>query len=65
MKVILINKCDDPQMWYADKVGQTVRFVLKADSNGDLTSIDGSGHLNIVKEADCTVIDVFDPEEPA
>jgi len=36
MKMILINKCDDPQMWYEEKVQKTVPLITKADNNGDL-----------------------------
>ena len=65
MDVILINKCDDKDSWYADKIQDTVPLIAPADDYGILTSFDkASGKVSPVKESDCTVINVFDLEEP-
>jgi len=63
MKMILINKCADPQKWYYGKNQQLVDYVRGPDIYGDVTSRDDGGHVNIVKAADCTIIDVVEQQE--
>ena len=54
MKVLVIKKCSDPQMWYADLIGKTVP-LLREDADG-YWSREPSGHTNIVRREDAEVI---------
>lgn len=55
MKKLLIENCSDPQLWYADFVGQKVE-LLREDSEG-YWSREPSGYTNIVRREDAQVID--------
>jgi predicted short-subunit dehydrogenase-like oxidoreductase (DUF2520 family) len=55
MKQLLINKCSDPQLWYAGLVGKQVP-LLREIPEGYL-SREPAGFTNIVKREDAQVID--------
>ena len=55
MKRLLINKCSDPQMWYAGLVGKLVPLLWE-DSAG-YWSREPAGHTNIVRREDAQVVD--------
>lgn len=54
MKKLLIKKCSDPQLWYADLVGQEVE-LLREDRDG-YWSREPAGYTNIVRRDDAQVI---------
>lgn len=54
MKQLRIIQCSDPQMWYAELVGQTVPY-LREDADG-FWSREPAGHTNIVKREDAQVV---------
>lgn len=54
MKKLLIKKCSDPQLWYAELVGQKVE-LLREDSEG-YWSREPAGYLNVVRREDAEVI---------
>lgn len=49
---ILIERCPDGMMWYADKVGQTVPFVRVVPHEQVYISREPEGYTNIVKMSD-------------
>jgi hypothetical protein len=49
-----IVKCDDPQMWYADKVGETVPYLETYEDEN--LSLEPGGFTNIVKKEDAELI---------
>jgi hypothetical protein len=51
-----IVKCDDPQMWYADKVGSTVPYLETYED--EYLSLEDCGFTNIVKKEDAELIRV-------
>lgn len=55
MAQLLIKKCSDPQMWYADLVGKEVP-LLREDADG-YWSREQAGHTNIVRREDAQVVD--------
>lgn len=55
MKKLRIENCSDPQLWYADLVGQKVELLCE-DSEG-YWSREPSGYTNIVRREDAQVID--------
>lgn len=55
MKELLIKKCSDPQLWYAELVGQKVE-LLREDSEG-YWSREPAGYLNVVRREDAEVVD--------
>ena len=54
MKKLLIKKCSDPHLWYADLVGQEVE-LLREDCDG-YWSREPAGYTNIVRRDDAQVI---------
>lgn len=54
MAQLLIKKCSDPQLWYANLVGQKV-VLLREDSEG-YWSREPAGYTNIVRRDDAQVI---------
>lgn len=55
MKQLQIIKCSDPQMWYADLIGERVP-LLQENADGFL-SREPAGFTNIVKREDAQVVD--------
>lgn len=53
-----ITKCNDPLMWYAGMVGQTVPLLRTIEKEGCYISVEPAGFSNIVKFEDAEVIDV-------
>lgn len=53
-KKILVKKCDDPQMWYAQKIGQEVVFL--GEDTDEYISREDAGFINIVKKKDAEII---------
>jgi len=51
-----IIKCDDPQMWYADKIGKTVPYLETYED--EYLSLEPAGYKNIVKKGDAELIRV-------
>lgn len=58
MTRILIEKCSDPQLWYADLVGQEVPYLREIDEG--YLSREPAGYTNIVRREDGRVIDIDD-----
>lgn len=54
-KKLLIIKCSDPLMWYADKIGQIVPYL--GEKYGFYTSREDAGHTNVVNMDDAILID--------
>lgn len=54
-KKLLITKCSDPLMWYADKVGQTVPYL--GEGYGYYSSREDAGWVNVVNMDDAVVVD--------
>lgn len=68
VKKLLIHRCTDPSMWYANKIGQTVPYISGPTSYGDFTTqyFDPCVNrvlTNIVMSEDCTLIEAIDPDE--
>lgn len=55
MKKLLIKKCSDPQLWYAELVGQKVE-LLREDSEG-YWSREPARYINVVRREDAEVVD--------
>lgn len=55
MTLLKIIKCDDPQMWYSNLVGDYLP-LLREDGDG-YWSREPAGYLNIVRREDAEVID--------
>lgn len=53
-KKLLITKCTDKLMWYADKVGQTVPYL--GEKYGYYTSRESAGWVNVVNMDDAVVV---------
>lgn len=47
---VKIQRCSDPHIWYAEKVGQIVPIV-KVDRDG-LWAREAAGHINIIRFED-------------
>lgn len=47
---VLIQRCSDPHMWYADRVGQEIR-IERVDHDG-LWAREPAGYINIIKFED-------------
>lgn len=54
MRVLLIEQCSDPQLWYAGLIGRTVP-MLQVINEGYL-SREPAGYLNIVRREDGRII---------
>lgn len=54
-KKLLITKCSDPLMWYADKIGQVVPYL--GEKYGFYTSREDAGYTNVVNMDDAILID--------
>ena len=53
-KKIIIQKCDDPQLWYSSKIGQVINVV---DTRHDVYLCrEDAGYLNIVKKSDAILV---------
>jgi hypothetical protein len=52
MKVRVIA-CSDPQMWYANRVGESIPLV-REDADG-YWAREPAGYLNVIKRADAVV----------
>lgn len=57
-KKLLITKCSDPLMWYADKIGQVVPYL--GEKYGFYTSREDAGHTNVVNMDDAILIDDYE-----
>lgn len=55
MAKLLILQCNDPMMWYRDKVGQTVPFEGRWPEG--YKSREDAGYLNVVRFQDAEVVD--------
>ena len=53
---IRIAKCSDPQMWYADKIGQLVAYI--SETEDEYISREDAGYLNIVKKSDAELLKI-------
>lgn len=51
---LLITGCDDPMMWYADKIGN--RVPLLQDDGRVFLSRETGGYSNIVRREDARVV---------
>ena len=58
MKQLKIIKCNDPSMWYYNKIGETVPLLNEFEN--EYLSREEAGFTNIVKKSDCVVISDFD-----
>lgn len=56
VKMLHIERCSDPLMWYAGMVGTDVVFVKEDDDY--YWSREEAGHINIVHKRDATIIEV-------
>lgn len=54
-KQLLIEKCDDPMMWYANLVGKKVDYLGTWPSEGH-KSREPAGYINIVKLGDARIV---------
>lgn len=52
-KMLRINKCDDPLMWYFDKIGESVPYISTEEDI--YWSEEDAGFKNIVKRKDADV----------
>lgn len=55
MKLLKIIKCSDPQMWYAELIGDYLPFI-REDGDG-YWSREPAGYSNLVRREDAQVID--------
>ena len=53
-KRLLITKCNDTMMWYADKIGKEVEYI--GEEYDYYLSRQDSGLVNIVKKCDAVII---------
>lgn len=56
--MLRINRCSDPHLWYAGKLGQVVQFVRAGTA--EWWSREDAGHLNIVRLDDADLVEVRD-----
>jgi hypothetical protein len=56
MQMLLIEKCDDPMMWYADNIFELVPYRGKFTEG--YKSVDNEGFTNIVKFDDAKLVEV-------
>jgi hypothetical protein len=56
MKLLQIKECEDPHMWYADKVGEFVPYVRT--HNDCYMSREPAGYLNIVKLQEAEIVEL-------
>ena len=49
-----IVKCNDPLMWYSDKIGELVPYL--GDTGSEYRSREGAGYVNFVKREDAEVV---------
>ena len=54
VKAIKIVKCDDPLMWYANKIGHNIPLI-REDIDGYWCRED-AGYVNVVKKSDAVTI---------
>lgn len=54
-----ITKCNDPLMWYAEMVGQTVPLLRTIEKEGCYISVEPAGFSNIVKFGDAEVVNAM------
>lgn len=47
---VMIQRCSDPHMWYANRVGQLIP-IIKVDQDG-LWAREPAGYINIIKFED-------------
>jgi len=57
-KMLRINKCDDPLMWYSDKVGEYVPYISTEEEI--YWSREDAGFRNAVKREDADVCLLID-----
>ena len=57
MKKLLIKQCNDPMMWYANKIGKTVEFLGASGVEGIYWSREDAGYKNIVKMEDAEIVE--------
>jgi len=55
-RVLLILKCDDPLMWYANLIDKQVPYLGEWKSEGRYKSREPAGYINVVKFGDARVI---------
>ena len=53
--MLRINRCSDPHLWYAGKVGWLVPFVCSGIA--EWWSREDAGHLNIVRLDDADLVE--------
>ena len=58
MKELKIIKCNDPSMWYYNKIGETLPIIQEFEN--EYLSREEAGFTNIVKKSDCVLISDFD-----
>lgn len=56
MKMLLITGCSNSSYWYADKIGEVVKF-LGIDRDEFITR-EPSGYVNIIKAPDAELVEV-------
>lgn len=55
MKKILIKQCNDPLMWYANKVGQEVVYLK--EYGREYISREDSGLTNMILKEDAEIVE--------
>jgi len=60
---ILIKKCSDTSMWYADKIGQRVPYIKTLFSEKCFLSREDAGFVNVVKFDDAELVVNFEKED--
>ena len=56
MQMLLIEKCDDPMMWYVDNINELVPYRGKFTDS--YKSTDNDGFINIVRFEDARIVEV-------
>jgi hypothetical protein len=56
MKMLLITGCSNSSYWYADKIGEVVKFL--GHDRDEFITREPSGYVNIIKTPDAELVEV-------
>lgn len=56
MKMLLITGCSNSSYWYADKIGEVVKFL--GHDRDEFITREPSGYVNIIKAPDAELVEV-------
>lgn len=55
-KMLLIERCSDPHLWYAKKIGKKVPYIREYPGEGCYISREDAGFTNIVRMSDARIV---------